>query len=120
MFCFSLSVSGLLYIQETEAFQRGLTGLEGARHIAYWNEVQGEWDGLHANHPLRIDKTSPVLLLRRQDAFYIRGLGGALRFVSKNMTFMCAPSGESRGIPNSARASCRLWAAMVTGRCCIK
>ncbi|KAI0706565.1 hypothetical protein C8Q76DRAFT_800974 [Earliella scabrosa] len=83
VFCLPLPASGLLSLTETEAFQRGLTGLEGARRIAYWDKECGEWQGIGIKHPLRVDRHSPVLLLRRQDAFYIRGLGDALVYLEQ-------------------------------------
>ena len=83
VFCLPLPPTGLLCIEQTEAFQRRLIGLDGAREIAYWDETSGQWEGLWTNHPLRVDPSARVLLIRRQDAFYLRGLGDALQFLEE-------------------------------------
>ncbi|KAI0710772.1 hypothetical protein C8Q76DRAFT_798304 [Earliella scabrosa] len=82
VFCISCPQDNLLRITQTESYVAGLMGLEGARAMAYWDEGEGQWEAMDVTDTLTIDPTAPVLLLRRQDAFYIRGLGDALLYLT--------------------------------------
>ncbi|KAI0705699.1 hypothetical protein C8Q76DRAFT_801432 [Earliella scabrosa] len=94
IFSLPLLRDDILVIERTEAFQRGLTGLEGARNIAYWDEDLGQWEGMALSAPLRVDPTAPIILLRRQDAFYIHGLGDALQFLTRHRACQRKDAGE--------------------------
>ena len=61
-------------------------GLQGARNIAFWDEARGSWQTVLLWEPLRLAPTSTVLLIRRPDAFYIRGLGDALNYLADERT----------------------------------
>ena len=94
VFCFELPPSAVLFLEETEAFKCGLTGLSGARQVAYWDERIGRWQRFGITDGLRVDRSCPVLLLRREDAFYLRGLGDALQFLHRGRLELKTPAGE--------------------------
>ena len=81
VFCFPLPESRMLSLKDTEAYELNLTGLAGARHIAYWDEDAAQWQGTSINCPIPVGPKASVLLVRRQDAFYLRGLGDCLRLL---------------------------------------
>ena len=84
--CFPIGDTFLLAIKDTETFRAGISGVESARDLAFWDDGVGQWEGFALDHPLRVDPSCPVLLLRRQDVFYIRGLGDALQYIQRVRT----------------------------------
>ena len=83
VFTIPLPPSNVLSIEDTQCYREGSTGLESARDMAYWDEQSGEWLGVPLSTPLLIDRHCPAVLLRRQDAFYICGVGEALQYLTR-------------------------------------
>ena len=51
--------------------------------LCFWVESEMVWKRVQSDRPLIVDITAPLLLLRRLDTFYIRGLGDAIQFLNK-------------------------------------
>ncbi|KAI0745214.1 hypothetical protein C8Q76DRAFT_789633 [Earliella scabrosa] len=83
VFKFRLPSSRLLCLESTQAYRDGVTGLEGARKMAYWDEVLGNWKRFSKSSTLYIEPNCPFVLLRREDAFSIHRLGQALRSLER-------------------------------------
>ena len=91
VFQFSVPPSRLLCLESTRAYRDGVTGLEGARQMAYWDEALGNWNRFSKSSTLYIEPNCPLLLLRREDAFSIHSLVEALRYLEKQRGYP-APS----------------------------
>ena len=94
MFCITRPSNGLVCVPNTAPYLSGFTGLQGARNIAYWDENRGRWEGTLLWEPMQVNSGTPMLLIRRQDAFFIRGVGDALEYLATS----CAQSQGERGV----------------------